>query len=171
MVALTAAVTTATAVLVTTVLHRLIERPAFTGGSISDVVAYPSGLVVNAVLVTLFVPLALSSLLRTARSSPLLVAVLGGAALVTAVNLVADGSHRPTAVVGGALIGLSLATAALWVLHRSWAHRWCRDCPWSSPTLVHDTAHGLIPLNVTARPWCGSSPTSGPQRRPSVSPS
>ena len=124
------------ALLVTAVLHAVIERP---------VGLYPTVEVVLGVIGAVLAPLAIATLARRSRLVlPLrLVAAVG----VTggAVSRVADGSTLPTDVIGGVLIGACVASAATWMIAPDGAHASCRGCLWR-PASRHEHVVGVIHL-------------------------
>lgn len=111
-------------------LRNVVERPL---PDAEDILthAFPSGHVLQAVALAGLLPLALVSITGRKRLGPpvgALAIVLAGAG---AIHRVYEGTHSPSDVVGGALIGLAIALASWWVIeHQRW-HVICRGCVWA----------------------------------------
>jgi membrane-associated phospholipid phosphatase len=90
--------------------------------------AYPAGQVVQAVVVAVLVPLVVREALRRRWCERLAGVVLGVLALVVAGGLVTSGSHSPTDVIGGALLGLAVACWIRAVATDPANHLHCRAC-------------------------------------------
>jgi membrane-associated phospholipid phosphatase len=138
----------------TTAARVLVERGRPTGTTLTGWEdSYPSGHVVQAVLLSGLVPLAV---LVLARSRSLAVAsgvLLGTATALGALLRVERGLHWPTDVLGGVALGVTVVLLVRWVLARPSLHNRCHGCPWSTNpapphTLVHlpDVAHGAVGL-------------------------
>jgi len=106
--------------------------------------SYPSGHVQLAAIAAGALPLAVAVLLgRRDVVRPLRI-ILGGVAVLGAVQRVASGEHWPSDVVGAVLIGTTIVFAVQWSVDRQVAHVACRGCPWSarpSPTRVLGVVH------------------------------
>ncbi|RDI55274.1 alkaline phosphatase D family protein [Nocardia mexicana] len=132
-------------------LRTLIERGRPPGGPMAGAVdSYPSGHIIQAVVIAGLVPLALATLTHRRRLVAPLTIVLGAAAVAAAADRVAEGLHWPTDVLGGAGIGLALVLGARWVVERPRAHVACRGCLWSPHSHLRSPApRGAIPLSVS----------------------
>lgn len=137
--------------LASVVLRGLVERPRPPDGPLAGWAdSFPSGHVIQSVIIVGLVPLAVATLVHRRRVVAALTLGLGLAAVGSAVNRVADGLHWPTDVLGGALIGLTLALGARWVVASPRAHLACHGCLWS-PNHEKRLGHrGFIPLGVSA---------------------
>lgn len=130
-------------------LRAVVQRPRPGDGPLAGWVdSYPSGHVLQAVVIAGLVPLAVAVLTGRTRLVGPLTAALGAVAALSAASRVADGLHWPTDVAGGALIGLALALGARWVVADGRAHRACRGCPWSPTPTAPREHRGLVPLGV-----------------------
>ena len=105
------------------------DRPA-SGPLAGSTDSFPSGHELQAVLIAMFVPLALQVL----RRSPWLAVIAGTLGLLVvaaAVGTMHAGLRWWSDIVAGALWGAALAVVALWVLGYRSLHRQCAGCPWS----------------------------------------
>ncbi|WP_280300192.1 phosphatase PAP2 family protein [Nocardia neocaledoniensis] len=144
------AVATAFGLLASVGLRAVIERARPADGSMAGAWdSYPSGHVIQAVLIAGLVPLAVASLLHRRRVIAILTAMMGLAAAATAIDRVAEGVHWPTDVLGGAGIGLALVLGARWVIEQHRAHVACRSCLWSPHPRPGHSPRGVIPLTVS----------------------
>jgi phosphodiesterase/alkaline phosphatase D-like protein/membrane-associated phospholipid phosphatase len=129
----------------------VIERPRpFGDGPTGLEDSFPSGHVVQVVLLAMAVPIA--ARVVTGRRWPGRVAgvVLGAAAGVTALVRVHDGTHWPTDVLGGALLGATAGFTLHWaVVHERW-HGACHRCPWH-PAPAERRA--TTPVVAVSREW------------------
>ncbi|MFC9962650.1 alkaline phosphatase D family protein [Nocardia ignorata] len=149
--AVTYAVATGFGLLASVGLRAVIERPRPLDGPMAGALdSYPSGHVMQAVLIAGLVPLAVATLLHRRRLIPVLTMVLGVTAAAAAVDRVAEGLHSPTDVLGGVGIGLALVLGARWVIVRPRAHVACRNCLWSPHPQQPHAARGAIPLTASA---------------------
>lgn len=138
----------------TTVVRMLVERDrppgtVLTGGQDS----YPSGHMVQAVLLSGLVPLALLVLTRSTSLARVTGVLLGMATVLGGLLRVQRSLHWPSDVLGGIALGVTVVLVVPWVLAHPALHARCRSCPWSttpgpSHTLVHlpDLTHGLLGL-------------------------
>ena len=115
--------------------EEIVERarpPGFALGVTED--SYPSGHVIQSVLIAGLFPLAVALILAKPKVvRPLRVVLLLGT-VGGALHRVHEGSHWPSDVLGGAVIGLAIVIAVDWLLaHRSW-HGPCRSCVWDPET-------------------------------------
>ncbi|BCK56069.1 alkaline phosphatase D family protein [Nocardia wallacei] len=132
-------------------LRPLIERPRPPGGPLSGGLdSYPSGHIVQAVVIAGLVPLAVATLANRRRIAVPLTLVFGVIAAGAAIGRVADGLHWPTDVLGGAGIGLALVLGARWVIDVPQSHVACRGCPWSPVAHHEHPPRGIIPLSMSA---------------------
>ena len=127
----------------------VVNRPRPEGSVLSGLAeSFPSGHVAQAAFLAMAVPLA--SRIVTKRRWPGAVAgaVLAAAAVVTAVTRVHGGTHWPTDVLGGALLGVAAGMTLRWaVAHRGW-HTDCRSCPWHAPGTAADRqGRRLLPVS------------------------
>ncbi|MBW0272797.1 hypothetical protein ATM97_22155 [Nocardia sp. MH4] len=144
------AVATGFGLLASVALRAAIERPRPGDGALAGAWdSYPSGHVIQAVLIAGLVPLAVASLLHRRRVISLLTTVMGLAAAAAAIDRVAEGLHWPTDVLGGAGIGLALVLGARWVIEQPRAHVACRSCLWSPHPQQHHSPRGVIPLTIS----------------------
>ncbi|HSP01972.1 MAG TPA: alkaline phosphatase D family protein [Acidimicrobiales bacterium] len=138
----------------TTLVREVIERDRPPGTIMTGLEdSYPSGHMVQSVVLAGLVPLALLVLTRSA-----LLARVAGVLLAVAIGLgalvrVQRGLHWPTDVLGGLALGVTIVLVVRWALARPALHARCRGCPWSptpgpAHTFVHlpDLAHGLLGL-------------------------
>jgi len=112
------------------VLGTTIERPPPETSAVSGS-SFPSGHALVGVIVAGLLPLAVASI--TGRRSVVrpLTVVLGLGVAAGALYRLHVGHVWPSDVVGGALIGLAIASAGRWANeHRRW-HSWCRGCIWA----------------------------------------
>lgn len=145
------AVATGFGLLASVGLRAVIERPRPSWGSMAGVLdSYPSGHLIQAVLIAGLAPLAVASLLHRRRVIAPLSVILGVVATAAAIDRVAEGAHWPTDVLGGAGIGLALVLGARWVVERPRAHVACRGCLWSPHPDHPHPPRGVIPLTVSA---------------------
>jgi membrane-associated phospholipid phosphatase len=138
----------------TTMVREVIERERPPGTIMTGLEdSYPSGHMVQSVVLAGLVPLALLVLTRSA-----LLARVAGVVLAIAIGLgalvrVQRGLHWPTDVLGGLALGVTIVLVVRWALTRPALHVRCRGCPWSptpgpAHTVVHlpDLAHSLLGL-------------------------
>jgi hypothetical protein len=143
-----------TSLAATTLTRMVVERerpPGTTFTGLQD--SYPSGHVVQAVLLCGLVPLAVRVLTRSR-----LLAITSGVLLASATTLgtvvrVERGLHWPTDVLGAVALGVTVVLLVRWILSRATLHDRCHGCPWSASaapphTLVHlpDSVHGGLGL-------------------------
>ncbi|MEN9504727.1 MAG: hypothetical protein RI958_653, partial [Actinomycetota bacterium] len=105
------------------------ERPPF-GSRSGQFDSYPSGHVMQAVLISVLLPVAIGVLFDRRTTSATLRTVLVVLAASAGLHRVASGEHWPSDVIGGALIGAALGLGGLWVVGDQRAHARCRACPW-----------------------------------------
>ncbi|MCP5024800.1 MAG: phosphatase PAP2 family protein [Actinomycetia bacterium] len=124
-----------------------IERPRPPGSPLVGLTeSYPSGHVLQSVLLAGLVPLAVALLTERRWVVTPLRLLLGFGALMGAVHRIASQTHWPTDALGGILLGVSLVLAVDWVMaHRRW-HDPCRSCAWSPETAGRPLV-GAIPLH------------------------
>lgn len=123
--------------------------------------SFPSGHVLQAVLVAVLFPLVVETLLRRRTLTLGLQTLLVLMAAATVTDVISGSKHWPSDAAGGILLGLALGFGGRWVIADQRSHVRCRACPWAiaRPILVephhrhhslHDTAHhaasGLIAL-------------------------
>jgi len=111
-------------------LRAIVERPRpdtveiFTN-------SFPSGHVLQAVVLAGLLPLALVAITGRRRLGPPLGALLVVVAAAGALHRVYIGAHWPSDVIGGGLLGLAIALGGWWgIEHRGW-HTRCRGCVWA----------------------------------------
>lgn len=144
------AVATGFGLLVSAGLRGVIDRPRPVDGPMAGALdSYPSGHVIQAVLIAGLVPLAVATLLHRRRVIAFLTVLFGVAAAAAAIDRVAEDLHSPTDVLGGAAIGLALVLGARWVVARPIAHVACRNCLWSPHPQHQHTPRGAIPLTAS----------------------
>jgi membrane-associated phospholipid phosphatase len=138
----------------TTVVRALVERERPPGTTLTGWEdSYPSGHMVQAVLLGGLVPLALHVLTRSVLLTRIVGALLAIAIALGALVRMHRALHWPTDVLGGVALGVTVVLLVLWALERPRLHVRCRSCPWSPPpgpahTLVHlpDLSHGVLGL-------------------------
>ncbi|MBF6241091.1 alkaline phosphatase D family protein [Nocardia otitidiscaviarum] len=131
-------------------LRVLVDRPRPLDGPMAGALdSYPSGHVIQAVIVAGLVPLAVATLLDRRGVVTPLTLIFGTVAVGAAVSRVADGWHRPTDVLGGAAVGLALVFGARWLIAMPRAHVACRGCPWS-PVQHRHPPRGVVHLTMSA---------------------
>ncbi|MCP3912955.1 MAG: phosphatase PAP2 family protein [Actinomycetia bacterium] len=129
------------------VIGALIDRPRPPGSPLlGETESFPSGHVLQSVLLAGLVPLAVALLTeRRWVVTPLRIA-LGFGVAMGAIHRIADSRHWPTDALGGILLGASLVLAVDWVMaHHRW-HDPCRSCAWSPETAGRPLV-GAIPLH------------------------
>jgi membrane-associated phospholipid phosphatase len=110
-------------------LRGVIERPRPDATEILTN-SFPSGHVLQAATLAGILPLALVAITGRRRLGPPLGALLVVVAAAGAVHRVYIGAHWPSDVVGGGLLGLTIAVGSWWgIEHRGW-HARCRGCVW-----------------------------------------
>jgi membrane-associated phospholipid phosphatase len=127
----------------------MIERPRPPGSAVTAIDdSFPSGHVVQATLLAVVVPLALFELTGRRWPARLAGALLACGAAMAALERVHQGTHWPTDVLGGALLGLAAGLGVWWARsHRSW-HGRCHGCSMSGPAAeVRRRAPGIIRLS------------------------
>lgn len=158
--ALTAAylTTTAIALAVSVVVRELVGRARPPGGPrAGDTDSFPSGHVMQAVLISILLPVAIGVLFDRRSVSIGLRTVFVLLAVSAGLDRIAGGEHWPTDVIGGALIGAALGIGGLWVVGDQRAHVRCRSCPWEivgadHVTRPHRDLHHLIHHGRPAHP-------------------
>lgn len=164
--ALTAAYATATGIafILGAALRAVVDRsrPPF-GPRAGDVDSFPSGHVMQAVLISVLLPVAIGVLFDRRAIPRVFRLTLVLLALVAGLDRVASGEHWPTDVIGGALIGATLGLGGLWVVSDQRAHARCRSCPWeiAGPIQSFQTRrdlHHLIHRGRPAHPARGEHP-------------
>jgi membrane-associated phospholipid phosphatase len=111
--------------------------------------SFPSGHVVQAVLLAGFVPLALLVLTRRRRLARAVAVALGVGAAGSALHRIQDGVHWPSDVAGGALLGVALVAVGHWVVQHTRWHARCRGCPWQEalPASI-PPQRGIVPISA-----------------------
>ena len=118
--------------LVSVTVRPVVARPRPpSGGSAGLFDSYPSGHIVLAVLFAGAMPLAIAVILHRRWLVTPLRLVMAAAVAASAVHRVVSGSHWPSDIVGGALVGLALVFAIEWVVQTEPSHRLCHRCLWS----------------------------------------
>jgi membrane-associated phospholipid phosphatase len=115
--------------------EEILERPRPPEGAVIGLEdSFPSGHVIQSVLIAGLFPLAVALILANPKIVRPLRAVLLLGTLGGALHRVHEGLHWPSDVLAGVLIGLSIVIAVDWILaHRGW-HRPCRSCVWDPDT-------------------------------------
>lgn len=144
------AATTGFGLLASVALRALIDRPRPPDGPMAGALdSYPSGHVIQAVVIAGLVPLAVATLLHRRHLVGPLSLIFGVVATGAAFDRIAHGVHWPTDVLGGAALGLALVLGARWVIAVPRAHASCRGCLWS-PIRHEHAPRGFVPLTVSA---------------------
>lgn len=138
----------------TTLARMLVERPRPPGTTFTGLQdSYPSGHVVQAVLLAGMLPLAVHVLTRSVTLTRATAVVLAAATGLASALRVQGGFHWPTDVVGGLALGTTAVLLVQWSLARPSLHRRCHECPWSTTpapphTLIHlpHSARGAMAL-------------------------
>jgi membrane-associated phospholipid phosphatase len=127
----------------TTTLRVLVERQRPPGTGLSGAFdSFPSGHVVQAVLIAGLVPLAVRTLTGRRTLAAATAVLLASAAVLTGLERVHHGLHWPTDVLGGLALGATAVLVVRWSLETPSWHRRCHDCPWSpGPGPVHTVVH------------------------------
>ena len=141
----------------TFILREIVARPRPPG--FGDLASYPSGHLVQAVLIAGLLPTAVAVLLRSPRWLIWSLRCLLGVFVVwTAAVRTFDENHWPLDTAGGALVGITVVLAGHWVLeHRGW-HQRCNGCPWSEHPDVAPWSRGvfdLTPGEARVLRWAG----------------
>lgn len=123
--------------------------------------SFPSGHVLQAVLVAVLFPLVAETLLRRRTITLALQTLLALMAAATVADVISGSKHWPSDTAGGIFFGLALGFGGRWVIADQRSHVRCRSCPWAIARTIpleplhrhrriHDTAHhaatGLIAL-------------------------
>ena len=104
----------ATGVVVNVVVKAVVDRPRPVGASAATALAsYPSGHVLQAVVLAVFVTAWMRVLLGRRALTSVAGVALGSGALLCAVARVTEAAHWPSDVVGGALLGGTVASVAV----------------------------------------------------------
>ncbi|QLY28579.1 alkaline phosphatase D family protein [Nocardia huaxiensis] len=129
-----------------------IDRPRPPAGPMAGALdSYPSGHVIQAVIIAGLVPLAVATLLHRRGLITPLTLVFGAVAAGAAFDRIAHGTHWPTDVLGGAAIGLALVLGGRWIIDSPRAHVACRGCLWSPVAHTHPhPPRGIVPLTTSA---------------------
>ena len=128
----------------TLLLLAIIERERPLG---IDNDSFPSGHLVQAVLIAGLVPLAIWVLTGGSGLATLARAVLVASAFATALDRIHRQENWPLDVLAGALLGLTGVLATHWVMyHRNW-HQRCGSCPWSDHPAVVPWRRGLFTVS------------------------
>ena len=145
-----------TAIVLHAALRAVVERPRPDGvEAVTN--SFPSGHVLQAAVLAGLLPLTVVAITGRRRLGPPLGALLVVLAMAGAIHRIHIGAHWPSDVVGGGLIGVTIALGAWWgVEHRSW-HAKCRGCVWA-PTgherrrrgTVHVEPHRLVTIRRVA---------------------
>ncbi len=129
-----------------TLVHGVVERARPPYGTRLGDDSFPSGHVVQSMVMTVLLPLAVATLMHRRRVSVPFQIVLAVLAVGSAVDRLSTGVHWPTDVLGGAALGLALGLGGRWVVEDQRAHVRCRDCPWAigaDDRRAHVHAHHL----------------------------
>ena len=126
------------------------DRPP-TGSLAGGVDSFPSGHMIQAVILAALLPVGVGVLTHRPRVVFPARIVLGIAAAGTAVERVADDLHWPSDVLGGALIGATIALGATWVLGQPRAHVRCRHASVRSEAPTPPT--GVVHLPDSTAAW------------------
>ncbi|WP_280460363.1 alkaline phosphatase D family protein [Nocardia carnea] len=145
------ALATGFGLLASVALRAMIERPRPPAGPMAGALdSYPSGHIIQAVIIAGLLPLAVATLTHRQRVITPLTIVLGVAAVGAGAGRVAAGLHWPTDVLGGMAIGLALVLGARWVVAHPRSHIACRGCPWTPRPAPQETPRGIVPLSFSA---------------------
>ncbi len=123
------------------------DRPpdtSFTG--LED--SYPSGHIVQAVLLAGLVPLALHVLTDRKAMPRVVGALLAVGVVLASLQRMHASLHWPTDVLGGLALGATAVLTVRWALERPSWHQRCHRCPWSSSP---GPAHTLIEVGPRGR--------------------
>jgi membrane-associated phospholipid phosphatase/phosphodiesterase/alkaline phosphatase D-like protein len=100
------------------VLKLVIARPRPTDPVVGTALpSYPSGHTIQAVLLAVFVTLVIHELVRGRVVAWLVGSVLGVGAILTGLGRVIHAAHWPSDVIGGALVGVTIALVAVLAIH------------------------------------------------------
>jgi membrane-associated phospholipid phosphatase len=142
--ALVVAVAIGAGIAVQTALGSIVERPRPAADGIGAA-SFPSGHVLQAVVLAGVLPLALVAITGRRRLGPPLGAVLVAVAVAGALHRVYVGDSWPSDVVGAGLLGLAIALGSWWgVEHHGW-HARCRGCVWA-PSGHERRRRGALPI-------------------------
>lgn len=122
------------------VLKLTVSRPRPPESLTSNWDSYPSGHVLQVVILTTLVPLALHVLTKQRWVQAVTTIVLIGALFATAMERVVLGRHWPTDALGGILAGLLIASIVRIILAQQRLHGRCRECPWSETVEASEPA-------------------------------
>ena len=138
---------------ITALLRELVQRPRPSGPG--ELASFPSGHMVQAVLLAGLLPLAIRVLLADRRIERLTRWALVATTVLAGLHRIHQQYHWPLDVLGGAGIGLTVVLATHWVIeHRYW-HLHCSHCPWSDHPDRAPWGRGVFALDdITAR-WLG----------------
>ena len=126
----------------------VVKRPRPEGSVLAALAeSFPSGHVAQAALLAMAVPLALRIVTKRRWPGAVAGTLLAAVAVVTSITRVHGGTHWPSDVIGGALLGVAAGVSLRWaVAHGRW-HTGCRGCPWQDPaTSVGHRNRPLFPV-------------------------